>query len=114
MSADGSGFVLWLTAERNILHPGQVAKLKRFLVNAPRVVLLLARRLIRKGGGSASRTASLAIFAFACVFQLFASGIYHFLMPGTLAHLILLQIDHAAIFFLIAWFLSRTRNGKTV
>jgi len=66
------------------------------------VVLLLGRRLIRSGAGSACRTASLAIFAFACVLQLFASGICHVLMPGTPAHLILLRIDHAAIFFLIA------------
>jgi len=66
------------------------------------VVLLLCRRLIRMGAGSASRTGSLAIFAFACVFQLFASGICHLLTPGTPAQLVLLHIDHAAIFILIA------------
>jgi channel protein (hemolysin III family) len=66
------------------------------------VVLLFSSRLVRMGTGSVSRTASLAVFAFACVFQLFASGICHVLMPETTAHLVLLRIDHAAIFILIA------------
>lgn len=66
------------------------------------VVLLLTTRLIRRGAGNSGRTASLAIFAFACLFQLLASGVCHLLMPGTPAHQVLLRIDHAAIFFLIA------------
>lgn len=66
------------------------------------VVLFFSSRLIRMGAGNARRSIALAIFAFACFFQLVASGICHILMPGTTAHLILLRIDHAAIFFLIA------------
>ena len=54
------------------------------------------------GAGSVSRTLSLSLFAFACDFQLFASGICHVLTPGTPAHLVLLRVDHAAIFVLIA------------
>lgn len=66
------------------------------------VVLLLADRMVRKGAGTFSRAASLAIFTFACLFQLLASGVSHLLMPGSAAQLILLRIDHAAIFFMIA------------
>lgn len=66
------------------------------------MVLYFSRRLIRMGASNFARTTSIAIFAFACVFQLLASGVYHLLMPGSQAHVVLLRIDHAAIFFLIA------------
>jgi len=66
------------------------------------VFLFLSPRLVRMGAGNASRTAALGFFAFASVFQLLASGICHLLTPGTPAALVLLRIDHAAIFLLIA------------
>ncbi len=66
------------------------------------VFLILSRSLVRTGSGSVYRTAALAIFAFACVFQLVMSGVCHILPPGSGGNLVLLRIDHAAIFFLIA------------
>jgi channel protein (hemolysin III family) len=66
------------------------------------VFLVLSRSLIRMGAGSASRTAALSFYAFACVFQLLASGGCHLLTPESTAALVLLRIDHAAIFLLIA------------
>jgi len=66
------------------------------------VFLALSPRLIKRGRGDPLRVLALSIFAFACVFQLLVSGIYHQLAPGSEANLLLLRIDHAAIFFLIA------------
>ncbi len=66
------------------------------------VFLARSRPLVRMGAGSPSRTAALAFFAFACVFQLLASGGCHLLTPDSTAARVLLHIDHAAIFLLIA------------
>lgn len=66
------------------------------------VFAVLAWGLLRRGAGDALRLTGLAIYAFAVVFQLAISGVYHMLPPGGVANQVLLRIDHAAIFFLIA------------
>ena len=45
---------------------------------------------------------SLAVFVFSCVLLLSLSGVYHLLTPDTPARGVLLRLDHAAIFVLIA------------
>jgi channel protein (hemolysin III family) len=63
--------------------------------------------LVRKGRqaghpGWNGRMTALAVFAFAAVAQLAVSGAYHILQPGLLPRLVLQQLDHSAIFVLIA------------
>jgi len=58
--------------------------------------------LIARGRGDARRVISLAVFAFSCVLLLSLSGTYHLLSPGTAARGVLMRLDHAAIFVLIA------------
>jgi len=48
------------------------------------------------------RMTALAVFVFAAVAQLAVSGAYHILQPGLAPRLVLQQLDHAAIFVLIA------------
>ena len=62
----------------------------------------LAVKLIRRGAGHAGRVFALTIYSVAVVFQLIVSGVYHLLPPSSVANGVLLRIDHAAIFFLIA------------
>ena len=66
------------------------------------IFLALAPRLIMAGRGNAWRMAGLSVFAFAIVFQLAMSGVSHQLEQNTTAAQVLLVLDHAAIFFLIA------------
>ncbi len=66
------------------------------------VFAVLAIGMLRRGAGDAPRLLALSIFAFAVVFQLAISGTYHLLYPQSGGNLVLLRIDHAAIFFLIA------------
>ena len=58
--------------------------------------------LIARGRGDTRRVISLAVFAFSCVLLLSLSGVYHLLTPETAARGVLLRLDHAAIFVLIA------------
>ena len=58
--------------------------------------------LIARGRGDARRVISLAVFAFSCVLLLSLSGVYHLLTPETAARGVLMRLDHAAIFVLIA------------
>lgn len=58
--------------------------------------------LIRRARGDARRVFSLAVFAFSCVLLLTLSGVYHLLTPDTPARDVLVRLDHAAIFVLIA------------
>jgi channel protein (hemolysin III family) len=44
----------------------------------------------------------LGVFAFACVFLLSMSGVYHLLSPGGAGREVMRRLDHAAIFILIA------------
>lgn len=54
------------------------------------------------GRGDARRVFSLVVFAFSCVLLLSLSGVYHLLAPDTSARGVLMRLDHAAIFILIA------------
>jgi channel protein (hemolysin III family) len=62
---------------------------------------ILGAFLIARGRGAGS-VISLAVFAFSCVLLLSLSGVYHLLSPGTAGRSVLLRLDHAAIFVLIA------------
>ena len=63
---------------------------------------ILGAFLIARGRGDARRVISLVVFAFSCVQLLSLSGDYHLLSPGTMARGVLMRLDHAAIFVLIA------------
>lgn len=63
---------------------------------------ILAIPLIIRGRGDARRVVSLAVFAFSCVLLLSLSGVYHLLTHETVARAVLMRLDHAAIFVLIA------------
>jgi channel protein (hemolysin III family) len=71
-------------------------------LTAALVFAVLSIPLIARGRGDARKTASLAVFAFSCVLLLSLSGVYHLLTPGTAGRSVLLRLDHAAIFVLIA------------
>jgi len=58
--------------------------------------------LIARGQGEARRVVALSIFVFSCVLLLSLSGVYHLLTPKTAARGVLMRLDHAAIFVLIA------------
>lgn len=66
------------------------------------VFAVLGGFLIARGRGDARRVLSLAVFAFSCVLLLSMSGVYHLLTPETAARGVLMRLDHAAIFVLIA------------
>lgn len=66
------------------------------------VFAVLSVSLIARGRGEAQRIVALAVFAFSCVLLLSLSGLYHLLSPGTAGRSVLLRLDHAAIFVLIA------------
>ena len=66
------------------------------------VFAILGAFLIARGRGDARRVMSLVVFAFSCVLLLSFSGVYHLLSPGTPARSVLMRLDHAAIFVLIA------------
>ena len=66
------------------------------------VFAILSFFLIARGRGDARRVISLAVFAFSCVLLLSLSGVYHLLTPETAARGVLMRLDHAAIFLLIA------------
>ena len=69
---------------------------------AAMVFAILSFFLIARGRGDARRVISLAVFAFSCVLLLSLSGVYHLLTHETAARSVLLRLDHAAIFVLIA------------
>ena len=66
------------------------------------VFAILSVPLMSRGRGDALRVVSLAVFAFSCVLLLSLSGVYHLLSPGTAGREVLMRLDHAAIFVLIA------------
>jgi channel protein (hemolysin III family) len=66
------------------------------------VFAVLGGFLIARGRGDARRVASLAVFVFSVVLLLSLSGVYHLLTPETAARGVLMRLDHAAIFVLIA------------
>jgi channel protein (hemolysin III family) len=65
------------------------------------VFAILGPFLIARGRGARPVT-SLAVFVFSCVLLLSLSGVYHLLTPGTAGRGVLMRLDHAAIFVLIA------------
>ena len=65
------------------------------------VFAILSFYLVRRGRGSWSRTASLAVLAFSSVFLLSMSAAYHSLGPGT-GRYVMKQLDVAGVFALIA------------
>jgi hypothetical protein len=69
---------------------------------AAAVFAILSVPLIRPGRGDARRVISLAVFAFSCVLLLSLSGVYPLLSPETAARGVLMRLDHAAVFVLIA------------
>lgn len=65
------------------------------------VFAVLSVLLIRRGA-SRNRSLLLSVFAVASVTQLTLSGVYHLLPRGSGAREVLMRLDHAAIFALIA------------
>ena len=70
------------------------------LLAAP-VFLVLSFFLIRRGRGNTARLVFLGIFAFASVFLLAMSGVYHMMERGGTARAVMERLDHSAIFVLI-------------
>jgi len=66
------------------------------------VFAILGGFLIARGRGDAWRIFSLVVFTVSCVLLLSLSGVYHLLTPATAGRSVLLRLDHAAIFVLIA------------
>ena len=66
------------------------------------VCAVLGAFLIYRGRGELRRVVSLAVFVFSCVLLLSLSGVYHLLSPHTAGRSVLMRLDHAAIFVLIA------------
>ena len=66
------------------------------------VSAVLGAFLIYRGRGELRRVVSLAVFVFSCVLLLSLSGVYHLLSPHTAGRSVLMRLDHAAIFVLIA------------
>ncbi len=62
----------------------------------------LAVPLLRRGRGDRVRIALLAVYAFASVFLLSMSGVYHMLPEGSAGRSVLARLDKAAIFVMIA------------
>lgn len=71
-------------------------------LGAAGVFAILGVRLVRDSRGNSIRVALLSVFAFACVFMLSMSGVYHMLTGGGSGSAVLLRLDKAAIFVLIA------------
>jgi channel protein (hemolysin III family) len=66
------------------------------------VFTVLSVSLLRRGRENVGRVFLLGVFAFACVFLLSMSGVYHLLSPGGAGREVMRRLDHAAIFTLIA------------
>jgi channel protein (hemolysin III family) len=87
------GFSDPVSAMTHLLGSGVFAVLGFFLVRKGRRA---------DGSGWNWRMTGLTSFAFAAVAQLGISGAYHILQPGLAPRLVMQQIDHTAIFVLIA------------
>ena len=66
------------------------------------VFAVLGVLLLRRGRGDTARVACLAVYAVSCVVLMSVSGVYHLLEPGGTGRLVMLRLDHAAIFVMIA------------
>ncbi|MEM7228383.1 MAG: hemolysin III family protein [Planctomycetota bacterium] len=58
--------------------------------------------LIRHARGERQRIAFASVYAFACIFMLSMSGVYHMLVVDGTASAVMRRLDHGAIFILIA------------
>jgi len=58
--------------------------------------------LAYKGWGNRVRLFAISVYSFSLVFLFSMSGVYHLLEPGFTPHAVLQQLDHAAIWTLIA------------
>lgn len=63
---------------------------------------ILGGFLVSRGRGEARRVFALLVFVLSCVLLLSLSGVYHLLSHDTAARGVLMRLDHAAIFVLIA------------
>src|SRR5262245_45649802 len=66
------------------------------------LVVFLVALLLRKGQGSAARLVFLGVYAGSCVLLFALSGVYHMMVRGGTARLVMERLDHGAIFVLIA------------
>jgi channel protein (hemolysin III family) len=66
------------------------------------VFLVLGVLLLRRGRGDSMRLLFLGIYVFSCVLLLSLSGVFHMMVRGSTARLVLERLDHGAIFVLIA------------
>lgn len=83
--------------------PGFYEPASAFLhLGAAVIFAVLGPRLVLKNRGDRTRVILLTVFAFAGIMMLSISGVYHMLTRGTSASAVLLRLDHAAIFVLIA------------
>jgi channel protein (hemolysin III family) len=83
--------------------PGFHEPINAFLhLGAAVVFSVLGIQLLRKNRGDFQRVAMLGVFAFASVIMLSISGVYHMLTSGGSGSEVMLRLDHAAIFVLIA------------
>ncbi|HMH18613.1 MAG TPA: hemolysin III family protein [Burkholderiales bacterium] len=87
------GFSDPVSAMTHLLGAGVFAVLGFFLVRRGRHV---------DASGWNWRMTGITVFVFAAVAQLAISGAYHILQPGLAPRLVMRQIDHTAIFILIA------------
>src|SRR5439155_6561626 len=58
--------------------------------------------LLRRGRGDPLRVGFLGVYAFSCVLLFTMSGVYHQMVRGGTARLVMERLDHGAIFILIA------------
>lgn len=63
---------------------------------------ILGGFLVARGRGEARRVFALLVFVLSCLLLLSLSGVYHLLSHDTAARGVLMRLDHAAIFVLIA------------
>lgn len=66
------------------------------------VFMVLSFSLLQRGRGDRARVLFLGIFAFACVFLMTMSGLYHMMSRHGTARSVMERLDHGAIFILIA------------
>jgi len=66
------------------------------------VFVILGVRVVRRNWSHRGRAAVLGVFALAGVLMLSISGVYHMLPGGSAGSEVMLRLDHAAIFVLIA------------
>lgn len=66
------------------------------------VFAYLGAVLLQRGWGSRPRVLALGVYAASCVLLFSMSGVYHMMTVGSTARAVMVRLDHAAIFLLIA------------